>query len=125
MHTTPCHEYECRYGPYFLCVYQYTHIHTHAHTHTHTDAPSTLGQHVYRKSKLTLALKSSFVLPTARTAIICTVSPASKDTEHSVNTLRHACHRHTLWQLLRVDRSVARVATAGCGFEPGPVDDGQ
>eukprot|EP01031_Cornospumella_fuschlensis_P032897 gene32897-39783_t len=56
-----------------------------------SDTPGTLGQHVYRKSKLTLALKSSFVLPTARTVVICTVSPASKDTEHSVNTLRHAC----------------------------------
>ena len=47
--------------------------------------------HVYRKSKLTMALKGSFVLPTARTMIIATVSPSSKDTEHSLNTLRHAC----------------------------------
>ena len=47
--------------------------------------------HVYRKSKLTMALKGSFVLPTARTMIIATVSPSSKDTEHSLNTFRHAC----------------------------------
>lgn len=50
-----------------------------------------LSQHVYRKSKLTMALKSSFFLPHARTIVIATVSPASKDTEHSLNTLRHAC----------------------------------
>jgi hypothetical protein len=49
------------------------------------------NQHVFRKSKLTLALKNSFFLPTARTIVIATVSPASKDTEHSLNTLRHAC----------------------------------
>ena len=47
--------------------------------------------HLYRKSKLTLALKDSFELPKARTVIIATVSPASKDTEHSLNTLRYAC----------------------------------
>jgi kinesin family protein 2/24 len=46
--------------------------------------------HQYRKSKLTMALKSSFSLPSARTMVIATVSPASKDTEHSLNTLRHA-----------------------------------
>ena len=50
-----------------------------------------LHQHVYRKSKLTMALKNSFHLPSARTIVIATVSPASKDTEHSLNTLRHAC----------------------------------
>lgn len=36
----------------------------------------------------------SFSLPTARTIVIATVSPASKDTEHSLNTLRHACIMH-------------------------------
>ena len=46
--------------------------------------------HIYRKSKLTKVLKGSFVLPNASTHIIATVSPASKDTEHSLNTLRHA-----------------------------------
>lgn len=48
----------------------------------------------YRRSKLTMALKCSFTLPTARTIVIATVSPASKDTEHSLNTLRHACIMH-------------------------------
>ena len=38
-----------------------------------------------------MALKGSFILPTARTVIIATVSPSSKDTEHSLNTLKHAC----------------------------------
>ena len=38
-----------------------------------------------------MALKSSFSLPSAQTVVIATVSPASKDTEHSLNTLRHAC----------------------------------
>ena len=38
-----------------------------------------------------MALKSSFKLEGARTCVIATVSPASKDTEHSLNTLRHAC----------------------------------
>ena len=42
-------------------------------------------------NKLTMALKGSFILPTARTVIIATVSPSSKDTEHSLNTLKHAC----------------------------------
>lgn len=51
----------------------------------------TANAHIYRKSKLTMALKNSFVLPHARTIVIATVSPASKDTEHSLNTLRHAC----------------------------------
>ena len=37
------------------------------------------------------ALKDSFALPDARTVMIATVSPASKDTEHSLSTLRHAC----------------------------------
>ena len=49
---------------------------------------------VFRNSKLTLALKSSFTFKTAKTAIIATVSPASKDTEHSLSTLRHACIMH-------------------------------
>jgi hypothetical protein len=48
----------------------------------------------YRRSKLTQALKCSFSLPSARTIVIATVSPASKDTEHSLNTLRHACIMH-------------------------------
>ena len=47
--------------------------------------------HIYRKSKLTMALKMSFLLPSAKTVVISTVSPSSKDTEHSLNTLRHAC----------------------------------
>lgn len=47
--------------------------------------------HNYRKSKLTMALKSSFTHPKANTLIIATISPASNDTEHSLNTLRHAC----------------------------------
>jgi hypothetical protein len=59
-------------------------------TATNSTAPP-LHQHVYRKSKLTMALKNSFHLPHARTIVIATVSPASKDTEHSLNTLRHAC----------------------------------
>ncbi|KAJ1427821.1 P-loop containing nucleoside triphosphate hydrolase protein [Ochromonadaceae sp. CCMP2298] len=57
----------------------------------------TAGQiqpHHFRRSKLTLALKHSFSLPAARTIVIATVSPASKDTEHSLNTLRHACIMH-------------------------------
>ena len=57
----------------------------------HARAAGKDASHEYRKSKLTMALKSSFILPTARTVIIATVSPASKDTEHSLNTLRHAC----------------------------------
>ena len=49
------------------------------------------ASHQYRKSKLTMALKSSFLMPSSRTLVIATVSPSSKDTEHSLNTLRHAC----------------------------------
>ena len=47
--------------------------------------------HHCRRSKLTMALKDSFFSPSAVTVVITTVSPASKDTEHSLNTLRHAC----------------------------------
>lgn len=49
------------------------------------------ANHIYRKSKLTMVLKSSFMLPGAQTVVIATASPSSKDTEHSLNTLRHAC----------------------------------
>jgi len=45
----------------------------------------------YRQSKLTHLLKPSFDKETAKTVIIATISPSSKDTEHSLNTLRHAC----------------------------------
>ena len=38
-----------------------------------------------------MMLKESLVDATARTVVIVTVSPASKDTEHSLNSLRHAC----------------------------------
>lgn len=55
------------------------------------NSPSEISSHIFRKSKLTMALKNSFVLPSAKTIVIATVSPASKDTEHSLNTLRHAC----------------------------------
>eukprot|EP00939_MAST-03C_sp_MAST-3C-sp1_P001655 g1655.t1 len=48
-----------------------------------------INKHVYRASKLTMALKSSFALPGAQTVVIATVSPTSKDTEHSLSTLRH------------------------------------
>ena len=33
----------------------------------------------------------SFMLPSVKTVVIATVSSSSKDTEHSLNTLRHAC----------------------------------
>jgi len=57
----------------------------------HARAKGADAEHLYRRSKLTMALKSSFKLAGARTCVIATVSPASKDTEHSLNTLRHAC----------------------------------
>jgi hypothetical protein len=57
----------------------------------HAKASGKNASHIYRKSKLTMALKMSFMLPSAKTVVIATVSPSSKDTEHSLNTLRHAC----------------------------------
>eukprot|EP00656_Telonema_subtile_P043006 TRINITY_DN4921_c0_g1_i1.p1 TRINITY_DN4921_c0_g1~~TRINITY_DN4921_c0_g1_i1.p1 ORF type:complete len:382 (+),score=90.55 TRINITY_DN4921_c0_g1_i1:124-1269(+) len=51
------------------------------------------GAHVhvpYRSSSLTKVLMESFVRDDARIAVICTVSPASTDTEHSLATLRTA-----------------------------------
>jgi len=54
-------------------------------------AAGQLQNHYYRKSKLTMALKKSLSSPLAKTVVIATLSPASKDTEHSLNTLRHAC----------------------------------
>jgi kinesin family protein 2/24 len=46
---------------------------------------------LYRNNKLTQLLKTSFCIKEARTVVIATVSPSSKDTEHSLSTLRHAC----------------------------------
>ena len=45
----------------------------------------------YRESKLTQMLRRCLSEPHAQLTVICTVSPASKDTEHSLNTLRHSC----------------------------------
>eukprot|EP01034_Spumella_vulgaris_P045495 gene45495-56670_t len=69
--------------------------------------------HQYRKSKLTMALKTSFSLPTARTIVIATVSPASKDTEHSLNTLRHACIMHGQQDGERAQSEETRFVTGG------------
>jgi hypothetical protein len=44
----------------------------------------------YRKSKLTHLLRACFEDGNP-TVVIATVSPSSKDTEHSLNTIRHAC----------------------------------
>lgn len=44
----------------------------------------------YRKSKLTHLLRACFEEGNP-TVVIATVSPSSKDTEHSLNTIRHAC----------------------------------
>lgn len=44
----------------------------------------------YRSSKLTQVLKDSFVDRNSRTGVIATISPIPSDTEHTVNTLRHA-----------------------------------
>lgn len=44
----------------------------------------------YRKSKLTHLLRACFEDENP-TVVIATVSPSSKDTEHSLNTIRHAC----------------------------------
>eukprot|EP00981_Chlorochromonas_danica_P008137 scaffold2028_cov181-Ochromonas_danica.AAC.15 len=70
-------------------------------------------QHVFRKSKLTLALKASFTLDHAYTIVIATISPASKDTEHSLNTLRHACIMHGQNDQNHVDRDETRFVTGG------------
>lgn len=47
------------------------------------------SSHIYRQSKLTLVLKESFS-KTSQTVIMITVSPASEDTEQTLNSLRHA-----------------------------------
>jgi hypothetical protein len=47
------------------------------------------SSHIYRQSKLTLVLKESFS-KTSQTVIMVTVSPASEDTEQTLNSLRHA-----------------------------------
>ena len=48
------------------------------------------GSHLYRRSKLTMALKDSFSLPKAITVIIATVSPASKDTERTHHSISNS-----------------------------------
>lgn len=51
------------------------------------------GSHVhvpYRSSNLTKVLMESFVRADARIAVICTLSPSSTDTEHSMATLHSA-----------------------------------
>eukprot|EP00429_Kryptoperidinium_foliaceum_P003262 CAMPEP_0176021724 /NCGR_PEP_ID=MMETSP0120_2-20121206/10556_1 /TAXON_ID=160619 /ORGANISM="Kryptoperidinium foliaceum, Strain CCMP 1326" /LENGTH=489 /DNA_ID=CAMNT_0017354845 /DNA_START=29 /DNA_END=1495 /DNA_ORIENTATION=+ len=46
----------------------------------------------FRRNRLTQLLRGCFAGEHAHpTVIIATVSPSSKDTEHSLNTLRHAC----------------------------------
>jgi kinesin family protein 2/24 len=44
----------------------------------------------YRQSKLTLILKDCFVSRSARTAMIATLAPGSKSSDHTLNTLRYA-----------------------------------
>lgn len=44
---------------------------------------------IYRKCKLTMLLKTSFNAANATTIILSCISPSSKDTEHSLNTIRH------------------------------------
>ena len=43
------------------------------------------------RSPLTKVLKQSFTDADSHCLVLATVSPAAKDTEHSLNTLRHAC----------------------------------
>lgn len=50
-----------------------------------------IANHHFRRSKLTMALKGAFVVPNAKTVVIATVAPSSKDTEHSLDTIKHAC----------------------------------
>eukprot|EP00933_Yihiella_yeosuensis_P041076 TRINITY_DN35514_c0_g1_i1.p1 TRINITY_DN35514_c0_g1~~TRINITY_DN35514_c0_g1_i1.p1 ORF type:complete len:934 (+),score=210.71 TRINITY_DN35514_c0_g1_i1:61-2862(+) len=46
----------------------------------------------FRQNRLTQLLRGCFVSGDRhQTVVIATVSPSSKDTEHSLNTLRHAC----------------------------------
>jgi len=44
----------------------------------------------FRRSRLTRVLRDCFVDSSHRTAVIATISPASSDVIHTVNTLRHA-----------------------------------
>ena len=44
----------------------------------------------YRASKLTLILKDSFTVATARCVMLACVSPAASSSDHTVNTLRYA-----------------------------------
>lgn len=44
------------------------------------------GEHMFRKSVLTMALKPSFTSKNAATVVIATASPAAKDTEHTLNS---------------------------------------
>lgn len=87
-------------------------------------APQTAAQaaasslsHIYRKDKLTMALKSAFTDPLARTVVVCTVSPCGSDTEHSLSTLRHAC-------VMAGQNSSPGTATSSEGQEntPAPAD---
>ena len=43
------------------------------------------------RSSLTKLLKPSFTGKESQTLVLATISPAAKDTEHTINTLRHAC----------------------------------
>lgn len=42
------------------------------------------------QSKLTQLLKSAFIDPQSQTVVVVCVSPSSKDTEHTLNSLRYA-----------------------------------
>jgi len=66
------------------------------------------AQFHFRKSALTMALKASFTSLGAKTVIIATASPASKDTEHTLNTLRHACIMHGDGKVLDANIDVSK-----------------
>ena len=53
------------------------------------------ANHNYRKSKLTMALKNSFVAPGAKVVIIATVSLTSKDMERCDVGVLSITLRHT------------------------------
>ena len=61
---------------------------------------------IYRKCKLTMLLKTSFNATNATTIILSCISPSSKDTEHSLNTIRH-----TALMDITADNSVASETT--------------
>lgn len=111
MHHDAERRKECKYiNTSLMTLKECLHIRAASARSSTTAKPASSMLHVYRKNKLTLALKDALTDPEARSLVICTVSPTSRDTEHTISTLRHAC---VMDGQMASDESESRFLTGG------------